>query len=132
MVAGMTITHVQFLTLPVADHARARDFYVGRLGFEALVDRRTPEGGHFVMVAPKGAKTGVVLTDQQVTGAGSGPRHFQLQTTDLDADVAALRAAGVEVGAPADRPWGRTTSFKDPDGHTVGLLEPSDFGNVPS
>jgi predicted enzyme related to lactoylglutathione lyase len=131
MVAGMPITHVQFLTLPVADHARARDFYVGKLGFEALVDRRTPEGGHFVMVAPKGAQTGVVLTDQRVTGTDAGPRHFQLQTTDLDADVAALRAAGVEVADPHRRPWGRATSLTDPDGHTVGLLQPSDFGNVP-
>jgi len=128
----MTITHVQFLTLPVADHARARDFYVGKLGFEALVDRRTPEGGRFVMVAPKGAQTGVVLTDQQVTGIEPGPRHFQLQTTDLDADVAALRAAGVEIADPDERPWGRATSFKDLDGHTLGLLEPSDFGNVPN
>ncbi|WP_410636338.1 VOC family protein [Amycolatopsis sp. cmx-4-83] len=125
----MTITHVQFLTLPVADHACARDFYVGKLGFEALVDRRTPEGGRFVLVAPKGAKTGVVLTDQQVTGIEPGPRHFQLQTTDLDTDVAALRAAGVE---PEERPWGRATSFKDLDGHTLGLLQPSDFGTVPN
>jgi predicted enzyme related to lactoylglutathione lyase len=131
MVGGMTITHVQFLTLPVADHARARDFYVGKLGFEALADRRTPESGHFVMVAPKGAQTGVVLTDQQVTGTEAGPRHFQLQTTDLDADVAALRAAGVEVAEPQVRPWGRASSLHDPDGHTLGLLEPSDFGNLP-
>lgn len=128
----MTITHVQFLTLPVADHARAREFYVGKLGFEALVDRRTPEGGRFVLVAPKGAKTGVVLTDQQVTGIEPGPRHFQLQTTDLDADVAALRAAGVEVADPEERPWGRTTSLRDLDGHAIGLLQPSDFGNVPN
>ncbi|MEU4253901.1 VOC family protein [Amycolatopsis sp. NPDC026612] len=127
----MTITHVQFLTLPVADHARAREFYVGKLGFEALVDRRTLEGGRFVMVAPKGAQTGVVLTDQPVTGAAGGPQHFQLQTTDLDTDVAALRTAGVEVADPEARPWGRATSFKDLDGHTLGLLEPSDFGAVP-
>ena len=127
----MTITHVQFLTLPVADHARARDFYVGKLGFEALVDRRTPEGGRFVLVAPKGAKTGVVLTDQRVTGVEPGPRHFQLQTTDVDAEVDALRAAGVDIADPDDRPWGRATSFQDVDGHTIGLLEPSDFGAVP-
>ncbi|MFB9691057.1 VOC family protein [Amycolatopsis plumensis] len=127
----MTITHVQFLTLPVADHARARDFYVGKLGFEALVDRRTPGGGRFVLVAPKGAKTGVVLTDQPVTGIEPGPRHFQLQTTDVDAEVAALRAAGVDVAEPQRQPWGRATSFKDVDGHTIGLLEPSDFGAVP-
>lgn len=88
----MTTTHVQFLTLPVAD-----------------------------MEAPQGARTGVVLTDQQVTGIEAGPRHFQLQTTDLDTDVA----------EPEVRPWGRATSFKDLDGHTLGLLEPSDFGTVP-
>ncbi|WP_249026739.1 VOC family protein [Amycolatopsis pretoriensis] len=74
----------------------------------------------------------MVLTDQQVTGIEPGPRHFQLQTTGLDADVAALRAAGVEVDDPQERPWGRATSFTDLDGHTLGLLQPSDFGNVPN
>lgn len=128
----MTITNVQFLTLPVADHARARDFYVGKLGFEALVDRRTPEGGRFVMVAPKGAQTGVVLTGQPVTGVSGGPRQFQLRTTDIEADVAGLRAAGIDVAEPQDWPWGRATSFTDVDGHRIGLLQPSDFGSVPN
>ncbi|UOZ04332.1 VOC family protein [Amycolatopsis sp. WQ 127309] len=92
----MPVTHVQFLTPPVADHARARDFYVGKLGFGTLVDRRTPEGGHFVMVAPKGARTGVVLTDRQVIGVEAGPRHFRLQTTDLDGhSIGLLEAADI-------------------------------------
>ena len=72
------------------------------------------------------------LTDQRVTGIEPGPRHFQLQTTDLDTDVAALRAAGIEGAEPQEQPWGRATSFRDLDGHVLGLLQPSDFGNVPN
>ncbi len=132
MVTGMQISHVQFLTVPVADHARARDFYVEKLGFELIVERRGPSGP-FVMVGPKGANTGLVLVDYPVGGVElAGPLHFQLQTEDVDADVAELRSAGVEVADPERMPWGRATSFRDPDGNGIGLLEPSPFGNVPN
>ncbi|MFD9890454.1 VOC family protein [Amycolatopsis sp. NPDC059027] len=127
----MNISHVQFLTVPVADHAKARDFYVGTLGFELLLDHRGPHG-QFVMVAPKGAQTGLVLVDYQVGGLDLvGPLHIQLHTGDVDADVAELRDAGVEVEDPQKMPWGRATSIKDLDGNAISLLEPSEFGNRP-
>ena len=128
----MQISHVQFLTVPVADHARSRDFYVEKLGFDLVIERQGPSGP-FVMVGPKGAKTGLVLVDYPVGSVDlGGPLHFQLQTADVDAAVAELRAAGVEVGDPERMPWGRATSFKDPDGNGIGLLEPSAFGNLPA
>ena len=127
----MTISHVQFLTVPVADHVRARDFYVEKLGFDLLVDVPGPHG-RFVMVGPKGASTGLVLTDFEVDGVSfGGPLHFQLQTTDVDADVDALRALEVEVDDPEDLPWGRTTTVEDPDGNRIGLLQASEYGNWP-
>jgi len=43
---------------------------------------------------------------------------------DLAATHARLAAAGVEVvSEPADRPWGRTAAYRDPDGNTVSLTE---------
>ncbi|GAA4535386.1 VOC family protein [Amycolatopsis samaneae] len=127
----MNISHVQFLTVPVADQAKARDFYVGTLGFELLLDHRGPHG-QFVMVGPRGARTGLVLVDYPVAGLEQGgPLHFQLHTGDVDADVAELRAAGVDVAEPRKMPWGRASSLKDLDGNTIGLLEPSEFGNRP-
>ncbi|MEC3976824.1 VOC family protein [Amycolatopsis sp. H20-H5] len=127
----MNISHLQYLTVPVADHAKARDFYVDKLGFDLLVDVPGPHG-RFVMVSPKGASTGLVLTDYEVDGLSfGGPLSFQLHTTDVDADVEALRAAGVAVEDPQELPWGRTASIKDPDGNGIGLLEPSEYGNWP-
>ena len=43
---------------------------------------------------------------------------------DLDGAHRALSAAGVEVvSAPADRPWGRSATYRDPDGNRIGLTQ---------
>ena len=58
-----------------------------------------------------------------------GIARLALSTSDMDADLAELRAAGVEiVGEPAtvewdDRPNSRFVCFKDPDGTVLELLE---------
>ncbi|MFI9451957.1 VOC family protein [Amycolatopsis sp. NPDC052450] len=127
----MNIDRVQFLTVPVADQAKARDFYVGKLGFDLIVDVSGPHGP-FVMVGPKGAETGIVLVDRAVGGLDHQARvHFQLSTADVDADIAELRAHGIEVDDAEEMPWGRVTSLKDPDGNAMGLLESSGYGNWP-
>ncbi|ANN17708.1 glyoxalase [Amycolatopsis orientalis] len=106
----MNVNRIQFLTVPVADQARARDFYVG----------------------PKGAETGIVLVDRPVGGLDHDARvHFQLSTTDVDADIEELRAQALDVGDAEEMPWGRVTSLKDPDSNAMGLLEPSGYGDWP-
>ncbi|MDJ0785411.1 MAG: VOC family protein [Myxococcota bacterium] len=58
-----------------------------------------------------------------------GIARIALATADLDADLAELRAAGVEVvGEPATvvwegRPSSRFVCFKDPDGTVLELVE---------
>ncbi len=57
-----------------------------------------------------------------------GLTHLSLKTTDLDADMATLAAAGVEfLSAPVtiDRPvaGSRLVGFKDPDGTLIELIE---------
>jgi len=127
----MNIDRIQFLTVPVSDLAKARDFYLGKLGFDLLVDVSGPHGP-FVMVGPKGADTGLVLVDRAVGRLDHDARvHFQLTTTDVDADIASLRAQGIEVDDAEEMPWGRVTSLKDPDGNAMGLLEASGYGNWP-
>ncbi|AGM06490.1 VOC family protein [Amycolatopsis keratiniphila] len=127
----MNIDRIQFLTVPVSDLTEARGFYLGKLGFDLLVDVSGPHGP-FVMVGPKGADTGIVLVDRPVGGLDHDTRvHFQLTTTDIDADIAELRAQGVEVDDAEEMPWGRVTSLKDPDGNALGMLEASGYGNWP-
>jgi catechol 2,3-dioxygenase-like lactoylglutathione lyase family enzyme len=127
----MNVTRLQFVTVPVADHVRAKDFYTGTLGFDVVVDRRGPDG-QFVMVAPKGAQSGLVLVDFNVEGRDfGGPVHLQSHSADVDADVETLRAAGVQAAEPQDMPWGRATSFPDPDGNSISLLTPTAMGDRP-
>ncbi|UMP07378.1 hypothetical protein MJQ72_08795 [Amycolatopsis sp. EV170708-02-1] len=74
----------------------------------------------------------MVLVDRAVGGLDHDSRvHFQLTTTDVDADIAELRAQGVEVDDAEEMPWGRVTALKDPDGNAMGLLEASGYGNWP-
>ncbi|MEW2493046.1 VOC family protein [Streptomyces nodosus] len=118
----MTITHASFVTLPVADQDRALRFYTELLGFQVAADLDLPQG-RWLQVAPEGAQTVFTLS-----GPGTGDfepgstRGIMLLTTDVDADCARLAGAGVSVQGPDDLPWGRMTSFRDPDGNGLLLL----------
>ena len=57
----MTITAVQLFSLPVTDQDRARDFYVGTLGFEFVADTAMGPGQRWVQVRAPGAQTSVTL-----------------------------------------------------------------------
>jgi len=63
----MTISHVQLLSLPVADPERALRVYDEVLGFDVVHDVEMPIG-RWLQVRPPGAQTSVAL----VTWFGSG------------------------------------------------------------
>ncbi|MFI1964534.1 VOC family protein [Streptomyces pathocidini] len=117
----MNITHAKIVTLPVVDQDRAKAFYVDLLGFEVLMDQEMGPM-RWLQVAPKGAQTSFTLATSAM-GAFT-PGHAQgivLETADVDAACASLREAGVEVEGPADYPWARQATFKDPDGNGLVL-----------
>ena len=122
----MNITHTRFVTVPVTDQARAKDFYVGTLGFEVLVDRQVGPG-RWIQVAPAGAQTSFTLTNARGFEPGS-LRGVLLETTDLDADCARLAQSGATVEGPVDYPWGRQAAFTDPDGNRLVLATPTPAG----
>ncbi|MFJ4771058.1 VOC family protein [Streptomyces uncialis] len=120
----MNITHTKTVTVPVSDQDKAKAFYVSALGFEVLVDQQTGPV-RWLQVAPRGAQTSFTLAtaDQGFTpGSAAG---LILETTDLDADCAALREAGAAVEGPTDLPWGRQATLTDPDGNAFVLAAPS-------
>lgn len=116
----MHITHAKIVTVPVSDQDRAKDFYVGKLGFEVIYDRDMGPI-RWLQVSPKGATTSFTLATAE---QGFTPGHAQgivLETTDVDADCAALAAAGVTVEGPTSYPWARQAKFTDPDGNGLVL-----------
>ncbi|QBD77532.1 glyoxalase [Ktedonosporobacter rubrisoli] len=125
----MSITHIQRLSLPVADQERAKHFYLTMLGFELVRDLPTPmgENARWLEVAPKEAATSMVLVTwlSQAPGSAQG---IMLETTTIDEDCERLRQAGVIVEGPQTTPWGKQASFHDPDGNGLVLADPAPVG----
>ena len=122
----MAITHLQLISLPVADQDRSREFYVGVLGFGLVRDNPMGPDQRWVQVAPKGAQTSITLVTWFPTMPPGSVKGMVLETDDLDGDVAALTAGGVTIeGGIQEQPWGRFVTFDDPDGNGIVLQETS-------
>src|SRR5206468_10228351 len=92
------LTQVGRVCVTVADTDRAIDFYVDKLGFEKVVDVPMGEGMRWVEVQLRGTPTTIALAPPpQGQPAGGGQTGICLDTSDVDADHAALKAAGVDV-----------------------------------
>lgn len=120
----MAITRVQIVSVPVGDQDRARDFYVGTLGFELVQDQSMGDDQRWVQVAPPGGQTSLTLVTWFPSMLPGSLKGLVVATDDIDAEVARLRGRGVAFSGPVeDAPWGRFTSFDDPDGNGLVLQQ---------
>ncbi|MGN9911566.1 glyoxalase superfamily protein [Phytohabitans sp. LJ34] len=103
------------MTVFVSDQDKARDFYVDVLGFEVKTDQSFGPN-RWLEVGPATGTALVLHKPFPGATAGTG-QGTMLASSDVDADVARLRAAGVDVDGPSDTPWGRQATFADPDGN---------------
>ena len=88
----------------VADTDRSVDFYVNTLGFEKVVDTPMGDAGRWVEVALSGTGTTIALAPPpQGREAGGSQTGICLDTADVDADHATLKAAGVDVDEQVTR-----------------------------
>ncbi|HEY2673515.1 MAG TPA: VOC family protein [Rugosimonospora sp.] len=118
----MSLTHIQLLSVPVADQDRARDFYVDTLGFELLSDNAMGPTGRWVQVRPKGGQTSITLVTWFDSMPPGSLRGLVIESDDLDSDVEALTARGLTIdGGIQDAPWGRYVTIEDPDGNGIVL-----------
>ncbi len=128
--AKLNISQVGRVCVTVADTDRALDFYVGTLGFEKVVDVPMGDAGRWVEVAVPGAPTTIALAPPpEGQEAGGSQTGICLDTSDVDADHAALKAAGADVDDGVTR-WGGPVPpmfwFRDPDGNSLIVVQPSD------
>ena len=121
------------VTLVVPDYDAAIAFYVDGLGFDLRADIPQGPDKRWVVVAPSGGATGLLLaraaTDSQraVIGAQAGGRvAFFLTTDDFARDADRLRAAGAVFEAvPRHEPYGIVAVWRDPFGNRWDLIQPA-------
>jgi lactoylglutathione lyase len=111
-----------FPILEVSDVPRSLRFYTELLGFRVTFSFDGDDGQPVFasLELEDGTKLAIGGPKEQVE---SGSVAIWLYADDVDAEVAELQRAGVDVIAePADRPWGeRVASVSDPDGYTIHI-----------
>lgn len=124
--SGINVAQVATVMVPVADQDRAIEFYVEKLGFEKRTDVPFGDGNRWVEVAPVGAATTVALV-QPMEGQEVGiEARVAFESTDIEADHAALRGRGVDVDAEVMRMGGPVPPmffFRDQDGNRLLIVE---------
>jgi catechol 2,3-dioxygenase-like lactoylglutathione lyase family enzyme len=121
------ITKLGVVCVPVSDQERALDFYVGTLGFEKRADVPFGNGYRWIEVAPAGADTTIAIAPPPPgTPAGDMQTGIGLQTHDIDALHAELKAAGVDIDDEISRMGGPVPPLvwlRDPDNNTLMIVE---------
>jgi len=123
------IAHVAFL---VRDYDEAVAWFTGKLGFTLLEDTETGPGKRWVLVAPPGPGTALLLAravgEEQAAAVGSqaGGRVFLfLSTEDFRRDYARMRSGGVRfLEEPREESYGTVAVFEDLYGNKWDLLGP--------
>jgi catechol 2,3-dioxygenase-like lactoylglutathione lyase family enzyme len=119
---------LEVVVVPVTDVDRAKDFYVGKLGFHLDADTRPTETLRVVHMTPPGSACSVVIGPVLVpagTDLGSAG-SYQLVVTDIEAARAELTKAGIdasEVQTLDPRDGGKFVFFIDPDGNNWAVQE---------
>jgi len=119
---------LEVVVVPVTDIDRAKDFYVGTLGFRLDADTRPTPDLRVVHMTPPGSACSVVVGPTVVSAdADRGPgASFQLVVTDVEAARAQLAGRGVEVSPVQTldpRDGGKFIFFTDPDGNNWAVQE---------
>ena len=87
---------LEVVVLPVSDVDRAKAFYQGA-GFREDVDYASDEGFRVVRFTPPGSAASIVFGRGVTVAAPGSTQGLHLVVPDLDAAIAALRDAGIEV-----------------------------------
>lgn len=125
----LNLTKVGRVAITVTDTDRAIAFFVDTLGFEKVVDVPMGPGQRWVEVALPGHETAIAIAPPpQGKDAGGKETGIILDTTDIDADHAALKEAGVDVDEQVTRFGGPVPPMfwlRDPDGNSLIIVEPT-------
>jgi catechol 2,3-dioxygenase-like lactoylglutathione lyase family enzyme len=121
------ISRVGVVVVPITDQERALEFYVDKLGLEKRTDVPMGDQYRWVEVAPAGGETTIApVVPPPGRPAGNRETGIALQTADIEALHAELKAQGVDVDEEISRmgdPVPPMFWLRDPDGNSLFVVE---------
>jgi catechol 2,3-dioxygenase-like lactoylglutathione lyase family enzyme len=127
MSSDLHITEIGRVAIPAPDQDSALTFYVDTLGFELRSDETFADGQmRWIEVALAGSKTAIALAPPMEGGPTAVETGIIISSRDIEADHAALAAAGVDVDDEIAR-WGDPVPpmfrLRDPGGNTLTIVQ---------
>jgi glyoxylase I family protein len=121
-VVAVIVSGIHHVSINVSDVDRALSFYVDALGLVPLPRPDFAFGGAW-LATPDGRQVHLIAAEVPPDVG----QHVAFEVDDIDAAVAALRDAGVEVSAPkaVGDTHARQAFLADPDGNRLELNEPA-------
>ncbi len=121
------ITKITHASIWVKDQDEALKFYRDTLGFKVTADNTSMPGYRWLTVAPQTGDFELVLnlatTPEQLAGIGR-QGIFIVNSDDLNADYAALKAKGVKFRTEMNvNPWGSDFIFEDLYGNDFDVVQ---------
>ena len=113
----------------VKDQDKAKAFYTDVLGFELRQDSAMGPESRWIAVAPKGARTEVILYKmdenwQHYSQVQGKSQALTFNVSDMTALHADLKAKGVRITQEPDpQPWGTYMMILDQDDNALLLVE---------
>ena len=126
----MYLTKQHHIAIIVSDYAKAKEFYIDKLGFELYREVYRPEQNDYLRMLRQGDTVLELFVKadapQRVTNPeAQGLRHLAFHVEDIMPAVAWLNGLGIETEPVREDKvnGGRFTFFKDPDGLPLELHE---------
>ena len=126
----MDLQQMHHVAIIASDYARAKEFYVEKLGFPLIREVYREERKDHILTLQFGSGEIELFIMPDPPARVSGPeacglRHLAFRVADIHTAVAELNARGIEtepirMDPYTDRPF---TFFKDPDGLPLELHE---------
>ena len=126
----MFLTKQHHIAIISSDFAKAKDFYIDKLGFELYREVYRPEAKDYLRMLRKGDTILELFIKPEAPARVNNPealglRHLAFQVEDIVPVVAWLNSMGIETEPIREDKCngGRFTFFKDPDGLPLELHE---------
>jgi glyoxylase I family protein len=127
----MKVAGLHHIAIICSDYGRSKRFYTEVLGLSVIAEnwRAERQSWKLDLAVPGGGQVELFSfpapAPRPSRPEAAGLRHLALSVTDIDAEIAALEAAGVAVEPVRVDPYtgARFTFFTDPDGLPLELYE---------
>jgi catechol 2,3-dioxygenase-like lactoylglutathione lyase family enzyme len=120
----MAIKSFEIVSVPVTDQQRSKEFYRDVVGFELLREEPMGPGQSWIQLAPRGCLTTIALVTWFEAMKPGALQGVMLNVTDIERDHKELSGRGLQLAEIKQEPWGRYTTFQDPDGNGWILRQP--------